>query len=134
MMTAMTSRIDAINITCRDHAELGAFWQQVLGLQEDPDDPNNPGDPVTVFVTEPMRIRVLFQPVEPGDEFRPRIHFDVDAVDRTRDEEVDRLIALGAELVADHRDDDGTGWVTLRDRDGYELCVQRGAAERAATE
>ncbi|MCU1472521.1 VOC family protein [Amnibacterium sp.] len=130
----MTSRIDAINITCRNHEELGAFWQQVLGLEEDPDDPNNPGDPVTVYVTAPVRIRMYFQPTEPGEEFHRRIHFDVDAVDRTRDEEVDRLIGLGAELVVDRRDDDGSGWVTLRDPDGYELCVQRSAEERAAAE
>lgn len=129
----MTSRIDAINITCRDHAQLGAFWQQILGLEEDPEDPNTPGDPATVYVTAPMRIRLYFQPPEPGEEFRPRIHFDVDAADRTRDEEVDRLVALGAEVVVDRRNEDGTGWVTLRDPDGYELCVQRSAEERAAT-
>jgi hypothetical protein len=56
----------------------------------------------------------------------------MDAVDRTRDEEVERLTGLGAELVVDRRNEDGTGWVTLRDPDGYELCVQRNAEERAA--
>ena len=130
----MNSRIDAINITCRDHEALGAFWQMVLGLHEDPEFPNSPGDPETLFVTEPIRIRFLFQPAAPGDDFRPRIHFDVNPVDATRDEEVERLLGMGAELVVDRRQSNGSGWVTLRDPDGYELCVQRSQAERAAAQ
>jgi hypothetical protein len=51
--------------------------------------------------------------------------------DRPRDAEVERLLALGARLVADRRRPDGGGWVTLRDADGYELCVQRGPDEVA---
>lgn len=128
----MTSRIDAINITCRDHEALGAFWQQVLGLHEDPDNPNAPGDPVTVLVTDPIRITFVFQPAGTGETFHPRIHFDLDPVAASRDEEVAGLLALGAELVADHRQADGSGWVTLRDPDGYELCVQRSPDELAA--
>lgn len=128
----MTSRIDAINITCRDHEAAGAFWKQLLGLREDPDNPNLPGDPVTELIAHQVRVSFLFQPVDEGREFEPRIHFDVDPVDGTRDEEVQRLIALGAETVADRRREDGTGWVTLRGPDGYEVCVQRSAAEIAA--
>lgn len=130
----MTSRIDAINITCRNHEALGAFWQNVLGLREDPTNPNVPGDPETIFVSQPTRVTFLFQPNEPDEIFRPRIHFDVDPVDGTRDEEVERLLTLGATVVVDRRMPDGTGWVTLRDPDGNELCVQRSQAEREVTE
>ena len=125
----MTSRIDAINITARHPEALGAFWQQLLGLQEDPDNPNEPGDSEIIFTTGPITINFLIQPVEPGEDFAPRIHFDVDAADRTRDEEVERLLALGWQLVADRRKPDASGWVTLRDPDGYEVCVQRSAEE-----
>lgn len=133
----MASRIDAITITARDHESLGAFWQQLLGLAEDPANPNSPGDPVTEFVLGPVPVTFLFQPSgdDPHlapDEFRPRIHFDLDALDCTRDEEVDRVVSLGAEIVADARRPDGTGWVTVRDPDGYEFCIQRSAEERAA--
>lgn len=128
----MTSHIDAINITCSDHEASGRFWQQVLGLEEDPTNPNNPGDPVTVLVTHPLQITFVFQPAEEGDEFRPRIHFDVDAVDGTRDEEVERLRSIGATVVADRRRADGSGYVTLRDPDGYDVCVQRSPEEVAA--
>jgi hypothetical protein len=36
-------------------------------------------------------------------------------VDQTRDEEVERLLSIGASLVADRRRPDGTGWVVLGD-------------------
>lgn len=133
----MASRIDAINITARDHEALGEFWRSVFDLFADPDDPNLPGDPVTVYYTEPVQIRFLIQPPEPGEDWRPRIHFDVKPTDRSREDEVDRLVAAGATIVADRTRPDGGGWVTLRDPDGYELCVQRrrdegdGVIERA---
>ncbi len=130
----MTSRIDAINITCRDPEQLGAFWRDLLGLREDPDNPNEPGDTEIIYVAEPVKVTFLFQPVEDGSDFAPRIHVDVDAVDRTRDEEVAWRVGLGAEVVADHRRDDGSGWVTVRDPDGYEICVQRSEQERKASE
>ncbi len=59
-----------------------------------------------------------------------RIHLDVVPMDQTRDEEVERLLRLGATLVDDRRADDGTGWVVLADPDGNEFCVERSAAER----
>jgi hypothetical protein len=62
-----------------------------------------------------------------------RIHLDLQPTDRTRDEEVDRLVALGAKLVDDQRRPDGTSWVMLADPEGNELCVERSAAERAAS-
>lgn len=121
----MASRIDAINITARDHAALGAFWKSVFDLAEDPDDPNLPGDPVTVLLTQPVTIRFIFQPAEDGEKWAPRIHFDVNPTDRSREDEVDRLVELGATVVVDRTRPDGGGWITLRDADGYELCVQR---------
>jgi hypothetical protein len=50
--------------------------------------------------------------------------------DHIRDEEVERLLGLGAGFVADHRHPDGTGWVVLADPAGNEFCVLRGKAER----
>lgn len=61
-----------------------------------------------------------------------RMHVDLQPVDRTRDEEVERLVGLGATLVEDHRTEDGTGWVWLADIEGNDFCVERGTAERAA--
>ena len=43
------------------------------------------------------------------------------------------LLGIGATLVADQRRPDGAGWVVLADPEGNELCIERSAAERAAT-
>nr|WP_207916894.1 VOC family protein [Micromonospora sp. KC723] len=71
--------------------------------------------------------------VAEGTVVKNRVHLDLQPQDRTRDEEVDRLIGIGAKLFEDHRRPDGTGWVTLADPEGNEFCVERGVAERAAT-
>jgi predicted enzyme related to lactoylglutathione lyase len=48
--------------------------------------------------------------------------------DIARDAEAERLQALGASFVADHRTPDGHGWVVLADPEGNEFCVLRGAS------
>ncbi len=60
-----------------------------------------------------------------------RVHLDVVPTDRTRDEEVERLVALGASQLDDRRRPDGTGWVVLADPEGNEFCVERSDGERA---
>ncbi|MER7420158.1 VOC family protein [Micromonospora peucetia] len=52
---------------------------------------------------------------------------------RTREQEVERALGLGAVLVSDRRHADSSGWVVLADPEGNEFCVLRGAAERAGT-
>jgi len=53
--------------------------------------------------------------------------------DRTRDDEVTRLLELGATLIDDRRNPDGTGWAVLGDPEGNEFCVERSAAERSTS-
>ena len=74
--------------------------------------------------------RLLF--VETGDvkQGKNRVHLDLVPTDRTRDEEVARVIGLGAVEVADRRRPDGRGWVVLADPEGNEFCVLRSDAER----
>nr|BFE60664.1 hypothetical protein GCM10020063_051900 [Dactylosporangium thailandense] len=47
-------------------------------------------------------------------------------LERTRDEEVERALALGATVHEDHRGPEDRGWVTMRDPEGNEFCVERG--------
>jgi Glyoxalase-like domain len=60
-----------------------------------------------------------------------RLHLCLQPTDRSRDEEVPRLLAIGAIEVADRRTPDGAGWVVLADPEGNEFCVLRSAAEKA---
>jgi predicted enzyme related to lactoylglutathione lyase len=74
---------------------------------------------------------VLFIGVPEGKTVKNRLHIDLMPTDRTRDEEVERLLAAGGRIHEDHRRDDGTGWVTMLDPEGNEFCVERSQAERA---
>lgn len=58
---------------------------------------------------------------------------DEELDDRSRDEEVVRLLGLGAKLIEDFRKPDGTGWAVMIDIEGNEFCVERSPAERIAT-
>ena len=127
----MTVRIHHITIDAADPIALAAFWEQVTGWAEDPDNPNEPGDPEAYLVGPPGSPGLLFVPVtDPPKTVKNRVHLDVAPTDRTRDEEVERLIGLGASLVDDRRRPDGTGWAVLADPEGNEFCVERSDAER----
>jgi hypothetical protein len=78
------------------------------------------------------RQRVLFIEVPEGKAVKNRIHFDLWPTDCTMNEEVDRLLGLGATVVHDLRDHrgPGTGWATLADPEGNEFCVLRSESER----
>jgi hypothetical protein len=128
----MTALIRNITFDCADAYGLAAFWSQVTGYQEDPEDPNEPEHTEALLVAPDGLARLLFINVPEGKTVKNRVHLDIMPADRTRDEEVDRLLGLGARLIADHRRPDGTGWAVLADPEGNEFCVERSAAERAA--
>ncbi len=129
----MTSYISHTTIDCHDAYALSEWWKPVLGYVDIEGDPNLPGheecmirDPATG-----QQLRVIEVP--DADLPGKRIHLDVAPREGTRDEEVERLLAHGATLVADHRGihGEGSGWVTLADPEGNQLCVIRNQAERA---
>ena len=69
--------------------------------------------------------RLLFQTVPEPKTVKDRIHIDVSPVaGSTRDEEVARILALGA-TRADVGQGDDVGWVVLADPEGNEFCLLR---------
>jgi len=64
-------------------------------------------------------------------QVKNRVHLDLVPLERRRDEEVDRLLCIGARVVADKRRPDGAGWVVLADPEGNEFCIERSDVERA---
>jgi predicted enzyme related to lactoylglutathione lyase len=125
----MASAYRNITVDCHDAAKLGDFWAQVLGWHVFTDD-----DPEVLvapaFPYEGSAPRMLFIPVPEGKTAKNRLHLDLVPTDSTRDEEVARLLGLGATTVEDHRNADGSGWVYLTDPEGNEFCVERSDAER----
>jgi predicted enzyme related to lactoylglutathione lyase len=124
------SAIHNITIDCHDPYELARFWSQVVDRPLHDDD--NPGDPEASVPLGDGLPNLLFERVPEGKTVKNRVHLDLQP-DHPRDGEVDRLLSLGATVVADHRRPDGTGWATLADPEGNEFCVERSAAQRAAT-
>jgi catechol 2,3-dioxygenase-like lactoylglutathione lyase family enzyme len=120
----MTSAIRHTTFDSNDPYALARFWSQVLGRPLHEDD--HPGDPEALIEGAGL----LFVTVPEGKKAKNRLHFDLQPQDRTRDEEVTRVLALGATLLDDRRTADGKGWVVLADPEGNEFCVERSAAER----
>ncbi|MGK2874520.1 MAG: VOC family protein [Nocardioides sp.] len=125
----MTIELHNLTFDCADAPRLGTFWANLLGwnvfLDDDPE--------VYVAPTLPHHggPGLLFIPVPESKSAKNRIHFDVAPTDCTRDEQVEKAIGLGATVLGDHRNADGTGWVVMADPEGNEFCIERSQAERA---
>jgi len=130
----MTIAINQITFDCARPTPLAEFWSLVTGYAEDPDDPNLPDDE-QAWLQHPVDkgTSLYFQKVPEGKVVKNRVHLDMRPTDRTRDEEIEYLLTVGATLVSDQRKDDGSGWAVLADPEGNEFCVERSDAERAGS-
>ncbi|MGH3648162.1 MAG: VOC family protein [Micromonosporaceae bacterium] len=127
----MVSAVRHITFDAADPYALAQFWALVTGYRGDPDEPDLPEDTEHLILPpDGAGPGILFCAVPEGKTVKNRLHLDMQPRDRTRDEEVERLLAVGATLVADHRQPDGRGWAVLADPEGNEFCVERSAAER----
>ena len=137
-LAAMTSFISHTSVDCAHAYELSEWWRQVLGYVDVVDDPNLPGHEECMILpsgtsTSGAGPRLLFIEVPEAKEVKNRLHLDLrPAGGATRDEEVARLLALGATRLHDRRREDGRGWVVLADPEGNEFCVLRSEDEVAA--
>ncbi len=116
---------------CRNAFALSTWWKEVLDYLDVVDDPNEPGDEECMIVDRSGSHRLLFIEVSDVKVVKNRAHLDLAPTDRWRDSEVDRVVTLGASVVADLRQPDGSGWVTLADPEGNEFCILRSDEERS---
>jgi hypothetical protein len=113
----MGSRFTELIVDAADPRAIARFWEQVLGWVRTVDEP----DEVEIAPPGGAKPTIVFVPVPEAKTVKNRLHIDVNPVGCTRDEEVDRLLALGARRV-----DVGQGdhtWVVLADPEGNEFCV-----------
>ena len=123
----MTSKFTELVIDCADPSGLARFWCSVLGYQvQDEDDEivaiGSPLVPEGKKHPGPVPPTLTFAHVPEGKTVKNMLHLDVNPTDREQDEEVHRLLGLGAR----HADVGQTGdesWVTLADPEGNEFCV-----------
>jgi predicted enzyme related to lactoylglutathione lyase len=102
-------------IDARDPGGLGRWWQEVLGWVVVNDDPDE-------FEIRPATDRLpglLFVLVPESKTVKNRLHLDFRPDDR--DEEVERILALGATRADVGQDEQS--WVVLADPEGNEFCI-----------
>ncbi|MFD8600256.1 VOC family protein [Kitasatospora sp. NPDC059646] len=124
----MVSVVQNVAIDCADAYELARFWAAVTGRPMEPG--AAPGDRETQVELGEGGPVLYFNQVPEPKTVKNRVHLCL-RPETSRDGEVERLLALGAVLVADRRNADGTGWAVLADPEGNEFCLLRSAAERA---
>lgn len=99
----MVSVLQNVAIDCADAYELARFWSGVLGCPLHPED--NPGDP-EIDVMLPEGPLLHFNQVPEPKTIKNRVHLCL-RPKTTREEEVERLLNLGATLVDDRREPNG---------------------------
>lgn len=122
----MALRISHTSIDSHDAYKQSRWWGEVLGYAADPDDPNAPDHDECMIISPDGSSRVLFINVPEEKTVKNRIHFDLRPTDVSREEEVDRVVGLGATRIADFVRPDGTGWIVLADPEGNEFCILTG--------
>jgi hypothetical protein len=109
--------LHCITIDCNDPATLSKFWGQAIEGYSD--------DPSGMLARSEKGPMMYFQQVPEGKAAKNRVHLELAAHDR--EEQLQRLISLGATKVQDF-DQDGRKWTVMQDPEGGEFCISQGQA------
>ncbi len=125
----MTSRFTELVVDCRDPEGLAAFWCAVLDFEVIDRSGGKVEIGSWVPTVEEVRARqmpptVVFVRVPEGRAVKNRLHLDVSPVDGSTEDEVTRLIGLGATRADVGQGPDRT-WTVMSDPEGNEFCVLR---------
>ncbi|WP_055589162.1 VOC family protein [Peterkaempfera griseoplana] len=125
----MTSRFTELVVDCHDPERLAAFWCAVLGFKvidrgEDMVEIGSWVPTVEEVRARQMPPTLMFIQVPEGKTVKNRLHLDVSPIDGSTDEEVARLLGLGAATV-DVGQGPGRSWVVMADPEGNEFDVVR---------
>jgi Glyoxalase-like domain len=129
------AQLGNITFACDDPAALCAFWAAALGYEEQPAPPEfmqawiaagrGPNDAAAAVDPEGRGPRLYFQRKPKSATDSIPIHLDLNAQDR--ESEVERLVGLGATVVATNQlvtGDLAETWTVMRDPEGNGFCVQ----------
>lgn len=132
----MASRLTEISLDCHDPVRLADFWTAALDwVVLNSDDglveigPSRSDDDALLDAVRSGHVAPTMFLAAVGEEkvVKNRMHLDLSPIDRSRDEEVARLVALGASR-ADVGQTGEESWVVLADPEGNEFCVLRSLA------
>ncbi|WP_210602876.1 MFS transporter [Brevibacterium oceani] len=125
---ATTSRVESLNIDCRNPRRLGYFWQQVLGIEEVARDFQRTPHGADGVRLSDERWLIDFRWTD--DASRPgknTWHLDVVSTKGSQQQELDRLLALGARQIdIGQGSADWVTWYVLADPEGNVFCLVSG--------
>ena len=122
-VTDMASRTSNFCIDAHDPAAQARWWGQVLEDFTLPPDEEQAEWDDECWLLGPDDREMIFIKVPEPKTVKNRMHVCVRPTDGTREEEVDRLLGLGASMVDDRRAGPDRGWAVLADPEGNEFCV-----------
>ncbi|MFJ3956723.1 VOC family protein [Arthrobacter sp. NPDC090010] len=134
----MASRLEWVTLDSADPRSLAEFWCDVLGyvIYQDKNgltveigpDPESPDEQRLAELRRgpavPSMVFVLSQ--DPKGH-KNRLHFEITPIDRRHDEELERILALGA-VRTDIGQEENQSWTVLADPEGNEFCLARSLA------
>lgn len=122
----MNSDILNVVFDCSDAEGVARFWSEAMKRPRTYQD--MPGNPFWIVgdVHGP-NVRLVFVEVPEEKATKNRVHLDLRPVDGSQDDEVARLVSLGASVVDDRRDSEPGGWVVMVDPEDNEFCLEHGS-------
>ncbi|MGP9526873.1 VOC family protein [Glutamicibacter sp. AOP5-A2-18] len=119
----MASVLSEISIDCANPVLLARFWSEALDYRVFEEE-------VGLISIGPQSQEVFpviltFAQVPEAKTIKNRLHLDVSPRELDQQQEVDRLLSLGASY-ADVGQDVDVSWVVLADPEGNEFCVLAG--------
>ncbi|MFD4481636.1 VOC family protein [Streptomyces sp. NPDC058471] len=131
----MTSRFTELAVDCHDPESLASFWCQVLDFKVIDRSEGKVEIGSWVPTIEDVRARqmpptLLFIRVPEARTVKNRLHLDISPIDNSTDDEVTRLLGLGAARTDVGQGPD-CGWVVMADPEGNEFCVLRTLAPQS---
>jgi predicted enzyme related to lactoylglutathione lyase len=114
----MTSRISAISIAATEPRRMAEFWCAVLGWEIQHLDSTG----ADIGPADGSWPTIEFGRMPEEKIFKNRLHFDLRADGATQDDELRRLLDLGARRIDVGQTLDAT-WVVLADPEGNEFCL-----------
>jgi predicted enzyme related to lactoylglutathione lyase len=116
----MPVRLHHIVIDAHDLPGLARFWTQALGwkvLSEREDE-------IVIGTDQNAPVGICFMPVTDPKKVKNRVHLDLTSSAADRNQEIDRLLTLGARRV-DIGQTGAESWTVLADPEDNEFCVVR---------
>ena len=116
----MPVRLHHIVVDAHDLPGLAGFWTQALGWKVLSERENE----IVIGTDENAPVGMCFMPVTDPKTVKNRVHLDLTSNAADRDQEIERLVALGARRV-DIGQTGAESWTVLADPEGNEFCVVR---------